>query len=65
MTAIFPLLLWLCQMILGSQCGCTTEGIVEHHGGTTYVGAISDSTEVSTGFTFKADGSITFENRAP
>lgn len=65
MTALFPLLLAICQFILGFETQGPTEPVVEHHSNGIWVGAISNSSEISTGFWFPKHGAIVFENRAP
>jgi hypothetical protein len=64
MTAIFPVIIWLCQMFLGVQCGgCVTEGVTEVHDTGTWVGATSpDESAGSVGVFFGTDGTVTFEN---
>jgi hypothetical protein len=61
--ALFPLLLWVSQLLLGVQCSAPTEGVVETTPEGTSVGAISaDETCGYVGFFFERDGTITFEN---
>lgn len=65
MTAFFPLLLWLSQLLLGVQCGCPTEGLTETDKQGTFVGAISPNEEAgSLGWFFTTDGRVLFENHA-
>ncbi len=63
MTFLFPVLLWLSQMMLSAQCQCLSEGITETTPQGTWVGAIAADTEVSVGWYVAANGDITFENR--
>lgn len=63
MSLLFPVLLWVSQLLLGTQCGGTVEGVVETTPEGTSVGAIStDESCGYVGFFFDRDGNITFEN---